>query len=82
MPDIIESPVIKIVFNDHLRIWNLVLGAMTGGGFEGDENVVSISVAEVAGITLFFTVLILLMILLTNFFYLVLCDISFFGCYL
>ena len=51
MPDIIESPVIKIVFNDHLRIWSFVLGVTTEGRFEGDENVVSISVSEVTGIT-------------------------------
>ena len=40
MPDITESPVVKKVFRGHLWIWSLVLGVMTGGGFEGDEAVV------------------------------------------
>ena len=45
MPDITESPVVRIVFRDHLRIWSLALGVMTVGGLEGDETVVSISVS-------------------------------------
>ena len=53
IPDIIESPVIKIVFRDHLWIWSLLVGVMTEDWFEGDEVVVSISVSEVVGIKFF-----------------------------
>ena len=72
-PDIIESPVIKLVFHDHLWIWSLLLGVLTEDGFEGDKAVVSISI--LLKLRFFwnwdFTVYVLLMILLTNFFYLV-----------
>ena len=50
---IIDSPVIKIVFHDQLWIWSLLLGAITGDGFGGDEAVVSVPVPEVAGINFF-----------------------------
>ena len=53
IPDIIESPVIKIVFLDHLRILSSLLGVIRGSGFEGDETVVSISLSEVLGSTFF-----------------------------
>ena len=64
------------MFQDHLRIKSLVLGVITGGEFEGDEKVVPISLSKVIEITFFFwgvdfRVHLLLMILLTNFFYLV-----------
>ena len=51
--DIIESPVIKIVFRDHLWIWSLLLSVMTEDGFEGYEAVMSISISEVLGMTFF-----------------------------
>ena len=50
---IIDSPVIKIVFHDQLWIWSLLLGAITGDGFGGDEAAVSIPVPEVAGTKFF-----------------------------
>ena len=53
MNDIIESPVIKLVFCEHLWVWSLVLGVIIGGGFEGDNIAVSIFVYEVGGITFF-----------------------------
>ena len=54
MPDIIESPVIKIVFRDHLLIWSLVLRVMAGGKFEGDEAVVSISLPKLLELYFYF----------------------------
>ena len=73
MPDIIESPVVKIVFCDYLWISSLVLGALTGHRFEGDKTIVSIPVPEDVEITFFFwnwdfRVHILLMMLLPDFF--------------
>ena len=50
---LIESAVIKPVFRDHLRIWSLMLCVMTGEGFQGDENVMSVFVLEVIRISLF-----------------------------
>ena len=41
------------MFHDQLWIWSLLLGAITGDGFGGDEAAVSIPVPEVAGIKFF-----------------------------
>ena len=53
MPGIIESPVLKMVYRDHLWIWILVLTVMKRGRLEGDVAAVSIHVPNVVGITFF-----------------------------